>query len=230
MASYKQVLILFVLFQTSLGGQWNTELRFNPLPGITLSGPCQWEINVTRREDRIPQVISEVLCRGSHHATCDSNPLFKVHFEIQMCYFYTLIFLKKRVFSIFSVSKWLHTWMWLTSQIQAVAQPVTLSAIGETLKSGSGAPASKNTPTWSNSSSKWWWRNAVEPDKCWSRVIVHVTYVLRNKTCMTRLDVYQNRISLVKFVSRRLSVFCQIRYFLVPQLSASRSRHFAFYT
>ena len=53
------------------------DIKFNPVPGMTVSGPCEWETKVTRMENRIPRKISEVYCRESG-APCGDNPTFKV--------------------------------------------------------------------------------------------------------------------------------------------------------
>ena len=53
------------------------DIKFNPMPGMTVSGPCTWETKVTRMENRIPRKISEVYCRESG-APCGDAPTFKV--------------------------------------------------------------------------------------------------------------------------------------------------------
>ena len=56
------------------------DIKFNPMPGMTVSGPCTWETKVTRMENRIPRRISEVFCRESG-APCGDSPTFKVNFK-----------------------------------------------------------------------------------------------------------------------------------------------------
>ena len=53
------------------------DIKFNPMPGMTVSGPCTWETKVTRMENRIPRRISEVFCREGG-APCGDSPTFKV--------------------------------------------------------------------------------------------------------------------------------------------------------
>ena len=53
------------------------DIKFHPVPGMTVSGPCTWEAKVTRMENRIPRKISEVYCRESG-APCGDTPTFKV--------------------------------------------------------------------------------------------------------------------------------------------------------
>jgi len=52
------------------------DIKFNPMPGMTVSGPCTWETKVTRMENRIPRRISEVFCREGG-APCGDSPTFK---------------------------------------------------------------------------------------------------------------------------------------------------------
>ena len=58
------------------------DIKFNPMPGMTVSGPCTWETKVTRMENRIPRRISEVFCRESG-APCGDSPTFKVSLKIK---------------------------------------------------------------------------------------------------------------------------------------------------
>ena len=53
------------------------KMSFNLATDMTVIGACEWEIQATRLENRIPFQISEVMCR-SRSASCGGNPFYRV--------------------------------------------------------------------------------------------------------------------------------------------------------
>ena len=55
-------------------------LRFKPLQEMSVIGPCDWEIRVSTMTNRIPERVSEILCRNQR-SSCGGNPFYQVNKE-----------------------------------------------------------------------------------------------------------------------------------------------------
>ena len=51
---------------------------FEPLSGITVKGPCQWEIQTSYNPTRIPTQITEVICTGTGTSCEQNHPMYQV--------------------------------------------------------------------------------------------------------------------------------------------------------
>ena len=51
---------------------------FEPLSGITVKGPCQWEIQTSYNPTRIPTQITEVICTGTGISCEQNHPMYQV--------------------------------------------------------------------------------------------------------------------------------------------------------
>ena len=51
---------------------------FEPLSGIMVKGPCQWEIQTSYNPTRIPTQITEVICTGTGTSCEQNHPMYQV--------------------------------------------------------------------------------------------------------------------------------------------------------
>ena len=66
---------------------------FEPLSGITVKGPCQWEIQTSYNPTRIPTQITEVICTGTGTSCEQNHPMYQV-LPIFVSFHYTFVFIK----------------------------------------------------------------------------------------------------------------------------------------
>ncbi|XP_059091119.1 uncharacterized protein LOC131886732 [Tigriopus californicus] len=59
-------------YGTQLPRSFGSAHKFEPLPGIAVCGHCRWEVKLDTVYNRIPQNISEILCRDPSE-TCGGN-------------------------------------------------------------------------------------------------------------------------------------------------------------
>merc|ERR1711976_921937 len=64
------------LWFKSIDPKTDSVRHFKPITDMTVIGACEWEIQATRLENRIPFQISEVMCR-SRSASCGGNPFYR---------------------------------------------------------------------------------------------------------------------------------------------------------
>ena len=55
----------------------NSGHKFQPLPKVNVKGYCEWEMRLNTDFNRIPQIITEVVC-SNPETTCSGNTFFKV--------------------------------------------------------------------------------------------------------------------------------------------------------
>ena len=70
----------------------NSGHKFQPLPKVKVKGYCKWAMRLNTDINRIPQIITEVVC-SNPETTCSGNTFFKV---ICICrYIHRYIYPKK---------------------------------------------------------------------------------------------------------------------------------------
>ena len=73
------------LFKNS---NWKSGHRFQPLPNLKVKGYCQWEMRLNTDFNRIPPIITELVC-SNPETTCSGNTFFKV---IYTCTYIQIVF------------------------------------------------------------------------------------------------------------------------------------------
>ena len=71
------ICLILVSCDSSLPRSFGDAYRFHPLPDIAVGAHCPWKVVLNEAQDRIPPVVTEILCLRPNHP-CGGNINFEV--------------------------------------------------------------------------------------------------------------------------------------------------------
>merc|ERR1712241_947009 len=77
LAALVATILLLLGCQASLPSSFGNAHSFHPLPNTVVGAHCPWEVRLNTVFNRVPPVITEIVCL-SPHSVCGGNANFKV--------------------------------------------------------------------------------------------------------------------------------------------------------